>query len=175
MLSCDRRLSKHSGGGSFTLRPVLTLLFALTLALLSEGASAQQQLMMNPFAGNMAPGAPGPYGSAAGVFPHLMQSLQALSTGGPPMASGPMSGPMPMLPDTGEGSFLDMVVGACAGGAFLGGYAVATAVGPAAATGVAAPPIGTAVVSAAAIGCGLGVATAAVSLGASAAWSSYWQ
>jgi hypothetical protein len=77
----------------------------------------------------------------------------------------------PDVPDAGE-SLWEIVIGACAGGAFLGAYSAATATAPAAATGVGVGATGTAVVSAAAIGCGLGVATAAVSLGAIHGWQS---
>ena len=138
---------------------------------------------MNPFAGSMAPGAPGPYGSAAGAYAHLMQGVQTILGIGPSMASVGYSGGMttaaattsssgggdrtdaPDAPGSSE-SLWEVVVGACAGGAFLGAYSAATATAPAAATGVGAGATGTAVVSAAAIGCGLGIATAAVSLGA---------
>ena len=77
----------------------------------------------------------------------------------------------PDVPDSSENMW-EIVIGACAGGAFLGAYSAATSTAPAAATGVGAAAAGTAVVSAAAIGCGLGVATAAVSIGAVTGWQS---
>ena len=151
--------------------------------------SAQQNV--NPFAGSLMPGAPGPYGSAAGAYVHLMQTFQTMLSGAPSLLSGVYAGGMPATPaaapasSSGGGdradapdvpssdeSLWEIVVGACAGGAFLGAYSAATATVPAAATGVGAGATGTAVVSAAAIGCGLGVATAAVSLGAVRGWQS---
>lgn len=53
--------------------------------------------------------------------------------------------------------------GICAGGAFLAGYAAATASAPVAATGVGSVATGGAVISAAAVGCGLGLAAAVIS------------
>lgn len=87
--------------------------------------------------------------------------------------SGEKSGG-PDAPDSGDsgGSFWDLMIGACAGGAFIGGFSAATATAPVAVTGVAAPIAATAVASAMGVGCGLGVATAAVSLGAVMGWRS---
>lgn len=69
--------------------------------------------------------------------------------------------------DVGEG-FWRVMVGACAGGAFIGGFAVATAAPAAApaAAAAAAPVAVTGFLSALGVGCLLGGATAATSLGA---------
>jgi hypothetical protein len=162
------------------------------------------QQLIDPFAGSMAPGAPGPYGSDVGAFAHLIQSFPTIVTPDPSMlntavavgAPASMAAVAPKAPDAagkamappaasdgGEGDKADapdvpdseegiweIVIGACAGGAFLGAYSAATATAPAVVTGVGAAATGTAIVSAAAIGCGLGVATATVSLGAIAGW-----
>ena len=61
----------------------------------------------------------------------------------------------------------ELIVGACAGGAFIGAFAAATAIpaaGPAAAA--AAPAAVTALAAAIGIGCGLGIVTATISVGA---------
>ncbi len=173
------------------------------LALLSSPVgTATAQQVMDPFAGSMAPGAPGPYGSMAGAYVHLLQNFQTMLSGTPQMTSGTFTGAMPSptptaldasggpsTPGAGDGggepaeapetdagdSTWEIFIGACAGGAFLGGYSAATAAAPAAATGVAAPAAATAVASAAAIGCGLGVSTAAVSFGAVGGWRLFTQ
>ena len=68
--------------------------------------------------------------------------------------------------DVGEG-FWRVMVGACAGGAFIGGFAVAPAAPAAApAAAAAAPAAVTGFLSALGVGCVLGGATAATSLGA---------
>jgi hypothetical protein len=63
-------------------------------------------------------------------------------------------------------SVWEIGAGVCAGGAFLAAYEAATATAPVAATGVGAGATGTAIVSAALIGCSLGLVTAAISFGA---------
>lgn len=75
------------------------------------------------------------------------------------------------LPDASAGVW-EIVIGACAGGAFLAAYTAGTATSPAAATGVGAAGTGAAIVSAAAVGCSLGAATAMVGFGAIAGWKS---
>ena len=69
------------------------------------------------------------------------------------------------------GAFLELIVGACAGGAFIGVFAAATAVEAAApvvapAAAAAAPLAITGLAAASGIGCGLGVVTVTVSLAA---------
>lgn len=119
-------------------------LVTLVFGFATDPAAAQQNF--NPFAGSLMPGGAGSGGS-----------------GGRTDA--------PDVPDAGEGLW-EIVIGACAGGAFLGAYSAANRTAPPAATGVGAGGTDTAVVSAAAIGCGLGMATAAVSLGAVRGWQS---
>ena len=68
--------------------------------------------------------------------------------------------------DAGEG-WAELLVGACAGGAFIGAFAAATAVSAApVAAAIAAPAAVTVAATAIGIGCGIGVATASVSFGA---------
>jgi hypothetical protein len=71
----------------------------------------------------------------------------------------------PEAPEVGElsDSVWEVLVGSCAGGAFIGAFSAVNAA-PVAVAGVAAPVAAIAVASAAAVGCGLGVATAGVSL-----------
>jgi hypothetical protein len=141
-----------------------------------------------PFAGQVAPNgsqmAP-LYGSQAGATPHMLQSIAALPRPGTgvnvaqaPMPSGnamgpgatgaekqpkPKSGDKADAPDADVSEPIwEMLIGSCAGGAFIGGFSAATAVVPVG-VAVAAAPV---VTSAMAIGCGLGVATAVVSYGA---------
>ena len=94
-----------------------------------------------------------------------------LSRRQPPTAAGekPES---PDVPDVGEftNSVWDVLIGSCAGGAFIGAFSAANATAPVAVTGVAIPVAATAVASAMAVGCGLGVATAGVSLSAVLGW-----
>jgi hypothetical protein len=72
--------------------------------------------------------------------------------------------------DIGE-NFWELLIGACAGGAFIGGFASITAPAPVAvAAAVAAPVAATAIVSAMGVGCALGMATASTSLGAIQGW-----
>jgi hypothetical protein len=146
---------------------------AILLGLMSGPAAAQ---MLDPFAGgSAAPGMPGgPYGSAAGANVHLLQTMSGadLMVTGATAAAGEGGEPAE-APEVEAGESLwEIFVGACAGGAFLGGYSAASAATPVAATGVAAPSAAALVGSAAAIGCGLGVATAAVTLGAVSGWRS---
>ena len=114
----------------------------------AEPAVAQQNIM-DPFAGSAAPGAPGPYGSAAGATVHLMQSMQTMlsgmtqmlsamlpggmasPTGGTAQESGSESGDSAEAPEAfdADEDLWEIFVGACAGGAFLGGYSAATAHG----------------------------------------------
>jgi len=151
---------------------------AILLGLTAGPAAAQ---MLDPFAGgSAAPGMPGgPYGSAAGANVHLLQTMSGADlvvTGATasavaetaPAGEGGESAEAPEV-EAGE-SLWEIFVGACAGGAFLGGYSAVTAATPVAATGVAAPTAAALVASASAIGCGLGVATAAVTLGAVNGW-----
>lgn len=147
-----------------------------------------------PFAGRMGPLGPNalpPYGAQAGAVPHIMQGTQALmpATGNllnqPTMARSSEAATPAMpgqdnkgggksekgssdAPDTGEisANFLELLVGACAGGAFIGAFAAVNATAPVAAVGVAAPAAATAVLSAMGVGCVLGAATATASLGA---------
>ena len=147
--------------------------------------------------GALGPENMAPYGSPMGAVPHIMQGTQALmnpatsnavgsvgrsdmgASNRPDMAgsnnrdnmkprarSGEKGGGDAPDADVGEG-FWRVMVGACAGGAFIGGFAVATAA-PAAAPAVAAaaPAAVTGILSALGIGCLLGGATAATSLGA---------
>src|ERR1700730_11506806 len=72
------------------LRAALAALFAVLSSLAAETATAQQN--MNPFAGSMAPGAPGPYGSAVGAYVHLLQNFQTMLSGTPQMLSSILSG-----------------------------------------------------------------------------------
>jgi len=153
-------------------------LMAILLGLMAGPAAAQ---MLDPFAGgSAAPGMPGgPYGSAAGANVHLLQTMSGAdlvvtgataSTVAETAAEGGEPAEAPEV-EAGE-SLWEIFVGACAGGAFLGGYSAASAATPVAATGVAAPSAAALVGSAAAIGCGLGVATAAVTLGTVNGWRS---
>ena len=148
-------------------------LTAIVLGLMAGPAAAQ---MLDPFAGgSAAPGMPGgPYGSAAGANVHLLQTMSGgdLMITGATVAAGE-AGEEAEAPELEAGESLwEVFVGACAGGAFLGGYSAASAATPVAATGVAAPSAAAFVGSAAAIGCGLGVATAAVTLGSVNGWRS---
>lgn len=180
----------------------LTLVVVLCLAGMPAVARAQ---MVNPFAGQMGPMAPGnmaPYGSVAGAMPHIMQSVNGIMMGMGNSLSGMarsvagvfgMEGEGSMVPvgaelsqqhgppgdepaleieapeaDVGE-NLVELVIGACAGGAVIGAFAVATAtpaVGAAAAPAavVAAPAAVTAFAAAMGVGCGLGVVTAAASV-----------
>jgi hypothetical protein len=152
---------------------------AILLGLMSGPAAAQ---MLDPFAGgSAAPGMPGgPYGSAAGANVHLLQTMSGadlMVTGATAAAvtetAAGEAGGEAEAPEVEAGESLwEIFVGACAGGAFLGGYSAASAATPVAATGVAAPSAAALVGSAAAIGCGLGVATAAVTLGTVSGWRS---
>ena len=79
----------------------------------------------------------------------------------------PKSGDRIDVPDTDVSSPIwEMLIGSCAGGAFIGGFSAATAVVPIGVV-VATGPV---LASAMAVGCGLGVATAAVSYGAVFGW-----
>jgi len=145
-----------------------------------------------PFAGQIAPNgsqmAP-LYGSQAGATPHLLQgtgilSLQAgnlniaqaspsdasaMAPGatGTDMQSQPRSADRIDVPDADVSSRIwEMLIGSCAGGAFIGGFSAATAAVPVGVV-VATGPV---LASAMAVGCGLGVATAAVSYGAVFGW-----
>jgi hypothetical protein len=166
-------------------------LFGLLLAA-AAGAPAKAQMlgplmsqMAGPFAGRMGATGADPmaaYRSPAGMTPHIMQSTQALMN---PMASNTAAGAnQPGMasssagggekkgggdaPDADVGeSFWRILVGACAGGAFIGGFAVATAAPAAApAAAVVTPAVLTGVLSAAGVGCLLGGATAATSFAA---------
>ncbi|MBI1774052.1 MAG: hypothetical protein HYR63_01770 [Proteobacteria bacterium] len=131
-----------------------------------------------PFAGRMGPnGLPmAPlYGSQAGALPHMLQGTEAL------MQPGGASSGMQMAASSerssgGEGSDApdadvgdkpwEVLIGACAGGAFIGGFSAINATVPVGAVAVAVP----AVASAMAVGCGIGIATATVSLSAVYGW-----
>jgi hypothetical protein len=64
-------------------------------------------------------------------------------------------------------AWVELLIGACAGGAFIGAFAAATAISAApAVAGAAAPAAITAATAAMGVGCGIGVAAAAVSFGA---------
>lgn len=68
--------------------------------------------------------------------------------------------------DAGEG-WTELLIGACAGGAFIGAFAAATAVSAVPVAAAAAAPVAvTAAATAMGVGCGIGVATASVSFGA---------
>src|SRR5207244_7165557 len=108
--------------------------------------------------------------SVAAVSPAPDAGGKAVASPGGDSGGGGDKADAPDVPDSEEGMW-EIVIGACAGGAFLGAYTAATATVPAAATGVGAAATGTAIASAAAIGCGLGVATAGVSLGAITGWT----
>jgi hypothetical protein len=164
---------------------------ALALAVVSAislapPASAQMLPMMSriagPFAGRMGANrlemAP-MYGSQAGAMPHLLQGTEALMIPGD--RSGLSLSGMQMSDNAGAESGSgkqdapdadvsdkpwEVLIGACAGGAFIGGFSAISAAVPAGAAPVAVP----AVASAVAIGCGLGIATATVSLGAVYLW-----
>jgi hypothetical protein len=196
-----RRCAGRAAPGRAAVRGAARLGMLVLLTGPLAGTAAAQQ-MFDPFAGSMAPGAPGPYGSEAGAYVHLLQNFQTMLSGAPQMLSGYLTGAMPPpsaetnpmgsgasggtqapggageggdkaeAPDSTDAadSAFEIFLGACAGGAFLGGYSAASAAAPVAATGVAAPAAATVVASAAAIGCALGVSTAAVSLGAVAGW-----
>ena len=80
-----------------------------------------------------------------------------------------IEGEIPMMEAGGE--FVEVVVGACAGGAFIGVFAATTAVEAGApvvvpAAAAAAPLASTGLAAASGIGCGLGVVTLTVSLAA---------
>jgi hypothetical protein len=164
--------------GRFVGRALRPCLMAILLGLMSGPAAAQ---MLDPFAGGSAvPGMPGgPYGSAAGANVHLLQTMSGadlMVTGATAAAVAETAGEggePAEAPEVEAGESLwEIFVGACAGGAFLGGYSAVSAATPVAATGVAAPSAAALVGSAAAIGCGLGVATAAVTLGTVSGWRS---
>ena len=121
------------------------------------------------------------YGSQAGALPHIWQATNALvmPDGGAGVASMQMAasnqGPAPdgttrersEAPDVNVSERpLDVFIGACAGGAFIGGFSAFTATVPAGAAPIAAP----AMAYAGAIGCGLGVTTAVVSVGVVYIW-----
>jgi hypothetical protein len=152
----------------------------LTAVLFGLMASPVAAQMLDPFAGgSAAPGIPGgPYGSAAGANVHLLQTMSGAGlvvtgTTVAAEAAGGEAGEAAEAPEVEAGESLwEIFVGACAGGAFLGGYSAASAATPVAATGVAAPSAAALVGSAAAIGCGLGVATAAVTLATVNGWRS---
>ncbi len=190
---CVHRLPRHQPG---PLRYTITFALGAVL-LLPLPASAQMlgQAMSQaagPFAGQIAPNgsqmAP-LYGSQAGATPHLLQGTGILSfsgsstsvaqtspSGANTMAQGatgsdmqsqPKSGDRIDVPDADVSSpFWEMLIGSCAGGAFIGGFSAATATVPVGVV-VATGPV---LASAMAVGCGLGVATAAVSYGAVFGW-----
>jgi hypothetical protein len=68
-------------------------------------------------------------------------------------------------------NYWEMVIGSCAGGAFLATMSAATATAPVAATGIGAPAAGSVILLATASGCMLGVATTSVSSAPSSAGS----
>jgi len=169
------------------------LAISLAVAIGTVPTSAQQR--GNPFAGRPGGfggqrGGFGPYGSDAGAMPHLMQVPQIMA---PPdlaehrhgrVGAVVQRGETPEVPeanseDAGEAMFVG-----CAAGGFLGGFTAATtsflvtsgaaaptaAAAAAATTGVALPVLAGALVSATAIGCSIGVATAAVSVSAASLW-----
>jgi hypothetical protein len=182
------RLPRHRGGR-------LATGVAAGLAAIALGGSAPASAQMlgttmsqlaGPFAGRMGPGAMPPYGSQAGAYAHLMQGTQVAmpamtnivgDLNQPSMAHSSQvaaqgesrgGGEKPDVPDSGSSeSYWELVVGACAGGAFIGAFSALNAAAPIAAAGAAAPPAaGLAVATAMGTGCVLGAATASVSLGA---------
>ncbi len=127
------------------------------------------------------------YAAGAGTMLHVLQgsaspmlkgsmmadpnmNVAAAATRGEPgnaAAAPPESGTeAPEVPDVGEG-FWEVLVGSCAGGAFIGAFSVISAASAAPAAAAAAPPAAvTAVLGAMGIGCALGMATASTSYGA---------
>jgi hypothetical protein len=121
------------------------------------------------------------YGSQAGALPHVLQGTESLMARGDPSmslsglqmsATGDKPGAEGGKQDAPDADVSDkpweVLIGACAGGAFIGGFSAISAAVPAGAAPIALP----AVASAVAIGCGLGIATATVSLGAVYIWRS---
>jgi hypothetical protein len=166
--------------------------------LLSTGPAPAQMLgpfmsqLAGPFAGRIAPNgsemAP-LYGSQAGALPHLLQGPGALAQAGGALSNAQISGlsaGTPSTPNTGSemaghpksGGKVDapdadlgepiweMLIGSCAGGAFIGAFSAVTAAVPVGVVLSAAPVVATAMVA----GCGIGIATAAVSFGAVFGW-----
>jgi hypothetical protein len=174
-----------------TIKALICSALAVAALAFSPPAAAQSptafmQRLAGPFAGRVAQnGQMAPlYGSQAGARPHLLQGTQALAMVGndpeapiramrmatsaePPDRSSEGSAKRPEAPDVDVGERpWDVFVGSCAGGAFIGGFSAISATGPAGAT-----PIGlTVVATSTGIGCGIGVATAVVSLGAVYTW-----
>jgi hypothetical protein len=210
MHAMKRLLRPKPASGRPRLAMARSAAVALALVCLAGPALAQMQ-MVNPFAGRigaMGPRNMAPYGSRAGVIPHVMQSTNGMAMSMRNSVAGamntlaeavglesPMSrtartmehAPIGHVAPGGEGGgeggeiegpevevgdeLLELVVGACAGGAFIGAFAAATAVpalGAAAApaAAAAAPLALTALASAMGIGCAIGVVTATVSVGA---------
>ncbi len=174
-----RPISRARFGVAASTLPAATLLGLLVMA---DPASAQMLPMISqiagPFAGRMGAGslqmAP-MYGSQAGALPHMLQSTQSMMTGegairsltGMEMAGSSEGGKGRDAPDADVSDKpWEVLIGACAGGAFIGGFSAISATVPVGAAPVAVP----AVASAMAIGCGLGVATATVSLGSVYLW-----
>jgi hypothetical protein len=103
----------------------MDVLAASLFGLMAGPAAAQ---MLDPFAGGgVAPGAPGgPYGSAAGANVNLLQTMS-----GSDLAVAGETGEEAEAPEVEAGESLwEIFVGACAGGAFVGGYSAASASRP---------------------------------------------
>lgn len=154
----------------------IIVISALGLAVLPAPSSAQG--FGNPFAGRPAGAGPGPYGNDAGASIHLMQMGPAAKPGvvAAAAARGPRSAtesePTHQAEPSKAAAVLEAMFVGCAAGTFLGGFtAWATVVPAAELAAAAAPPAAPGLLAAGAIGCGLGAATAVVSLGASSLWA----
>jgi hypothetical protein len=180
-------------------------LLVLAWAVVVPSGSAVAQLLplvsclVGPFAchqhqPNEPPNDQGPFGNSAEAryFP-LLLPLQSMMVDfdGPRQVAAPTQGDFEQhdatarppakadadVPNDGEISknISELVIGSCAGGAFLSSFSAVTVVGaaaaPAAAAATAAAPIAvSAIVIAAGSGCAMGIITAIVSLSAIEGW-----
>lgn len=161
--------------------PHTSVLAGLCLLAVSFGPAAAQGFG-NPFAATPGAGL-GPYGNGTGASVHLMQLGPLAKAGTAAIATRPTrvateAREPPHRAELPEGSqILEAMFIGCSAGAFLGGYTAWSTVVPAvgAEVAVAGAPVAAAaaagVLSASAIGCGLGAATGVVTLAAGTAWN----
>jgi len=156
----------------------------IAIATLSGGASpSAAQGFGNPFAAGPGAGL-GPYGNGTGASVHLIQLGSMAKAGATAAAIG--NRPTRAAAETAEPRhqaelpeglrLLEAMFIGCSAGAFLGGYTAWSTALPAvgAEVAVAGPPAAGAaagVLAASAIGCGLGAATAVVTLAAGTVWN----